>query len=141
MVAPILVPLNLKLGLTGGENITSFLRQSILARFAASQSIPSITSKSIIFTTIRSTLRVWSATIAWSFFTLSLVTRSTLAGVLTDHICNKDSNSNPVSDPSRGGLSSTSPRPLPLIGGRPLPHFYSFTWSRQHGSRNQDSIS
>ena len=29
--------------------------------------------------------------------------------------------SNPVSDPSRGGLSSVSSRPLPLIGDRSLP--------------------
>ena len=99
-----------------------FLRQSILARFAASQSMPSITSKSVIFTTIKTTLRVWSATIAWSLFTLSLVTTSTLSGLLADHTYHKGSNSNPVSDPSRGGLSSASPRPLSLIGGHPLPH-------------------
>ena len=98
-----------------------FLRHSIIAWFAASQSMPSITSKSVIFTTIRTTLRVWSATIAWSFFSLSLVTTSNLSGLLAEHTYHKGSNSNPVSDPSRGGLSSASPRPLSLIGGSPLP--------------------
>ena len=103
-VAPAFVPLNLKLGPTDGENITFFLRHSIISWIAASQSMPSTTSKSVIFTTIRTTLRVWSATIAWSFFSLSLVTTSTLSGLLADHTYNKGSNSNPVSDPSRGGL-------------------------------------
>ena len=83
--------------------------------------MPSITSKSAIFTTIRSTLRVWSTAITWPFFTLSLVTRSTLAGVLVDHTCNKGSNSNSVSDSSQDWLSSASPHPLPPIGGRSLP--------------------
>ena len=32
-----------------------------------------------------------------------------------------DPSLNPVPDPSRGGLSSATPRPLSLIGSRPLP--------------------
>ena len=59
--------------------------------------------------------------ITWSFFTLSLATKSTPEGVHTDISCNKGFNSNPVSNPSWGGHSSASPRPLPLIGDRPLP--------------------
>ena len=89
-----------------------FLRQSILARFAASQS-------SLVLHR------------SWSSLLLFLVTRSTLARALADHTYNKGSNSNSISDPSRGGLSSASPRPLPLIGGHPLPRL---TLSRDLGS-------
>ena len=95
-VVRVLVPLNLKVGLADGENSTSFLRQSILAQFSASQSMPSITSKSVIFTIIKSMLIVWFPTITWSFFTLSLATRSTPTGVLIDNSCNKSSSSNLV---------------------------------------------
>ena len=50
-VVPVKVPLNLKVSPFGGVNITSFLWQSMLAKFSASQSIPSMTSTSIISTT------------------------------------------------------------------------------------------
>ena len=49
------VPLNLKVSPLGGVNITSFLWQSMLAKFSANQSIPSMTSKSVISTTFKST--------------------------------------------------------------------------------------
>ena len=83
------VPLNLKLGPDSGENITSFLRQSILVWFSTNQFMPSITSNSFMLTNIRSTLRVQSATVTWPSSTLSLTTKSTPVGVLTDNTCNK----------------------------------------------------
>ena len=57
-VVPVKVPLNLKVSLFGGVNTTSFLWQSMLAKFLASQSIPSMTSKFVISTTFRSTWMV-----------------------------------------------------------------------------------
>ena len=47
------VPLNLKVSPFGGVNTTSFLWQSMLVKFLASQSISSMTSKSVISTTFR----------------------------------------------------------------------------------------
>ena len=57
-VVPVKVPLNLKVSPFGGVNTTSFLWQSMLAKFLASQSIPSMTSKFVISTTFRSTWMV-----------------------------------------------------------------------------------
>ena len=88
------VPLNLKVSPFGGVNTTFFLWQSMLANFSASQSIPSMTSKSVISTTFRSTWMVRPTITTCPSFTLFFVTRSTPAGVPTDNTCIKGSTTN-----------------------------------------------
>ena len=89
------VPLNLKVSPLGGVNITS-LWQSMLAKFSANQSISSMTSKSVISTTFKSTWMVCPAITTCPSFTLFFVTKSTLAGVPTDNACIKGSTTNPA---------------------------------------------
>ena len=79
-VVPVKVPLNLK-----GKSIWRceyhlFLWQSMLAKFLASQFIPSMTSKSVISNTFKSTWMVCPAITTCPPFTLFFVTRSTPAG-------------------------------------------------------------
>ena len=95
-VVPVKVPLNLKVSPFRGVNTTSFLWQSMLAKFSASLSIPSMTSKSVISTTFRSTWMVHPAITACPSFSLFSVTRSTLAVVPTDNTCIKGSTTNPA---------------------------------------------
>ena len=57
----------------------------MLAKFLASQSVPSMTSKSVISTTFRSTWMVRPAITTYPSFTLFFLTRPTPAGVPIDN--------------------------------------------------------